>query len=135
MASDTPVGARITSVVADPVPRGVAAAGVADGLVAVVKSSCETCQEVAPVLSDLAERAGLVVYSQDDPTFPAVADWVMDDTDLAISWHLDLEAVPTLLRIEAGQEVERTTGWDRNRWEQLAGVTDLGPDLPAFKPG
>ena len=37
--------------------------------------------------------------------------------------------------IEAGQEVERTTGWERNRWEQLAGVTDLGPDLPAFKPG
>ena len=87
------------------------------------------------MLADLSERAGLTAYTQDDPTFPAVADWVVDDTDLAISWHLDLEAVPTLLRIEAGQEVERTTGWDRNRWEQLAGVTDLGPDLPAFKPG
>jgi len=135
VASDTPVGARITCVSADPVPRGVAAAGVADGLVAVVKSSCETCQEVAPVLSDLAERAGLVVYSQDDPTFPADADWVVDDTDLSASWHLDLEAVPTLLRIADGAEVERTEGWDRDRWEALTGVDGLGPDLPVFKPG
>ncbi|MCS5665066.1 MAG: thioredoxin family protein [Actinomycetota bacterium] len=113
----------------------VGSAGLSDGLVAVVKAECPACALVAPVLADLSERAGLTAYTQDDATFPAVADWVVDDTDLAISWHLDLEAVPTLLRIEAGREVERTTGWDRDRWEQLTGVADLGPDLPAFKPG
>jgi hypothetical protein len=87
------------------------------------------------VLVDLAERAGLTVYTQDDPTFPADADWVVDDTDLTTSWHLDLDAVPTLLRIEGGVETARTIGWDRDRWEQLTGVTGLGPDLPPFKPG
>ena len=120
-------------------PTDFAAAGVparvADGLVAVVKSSCETCQEVAPVLADLAERVGLVVYTQEGPTFPADADWVIDDTDLSASWHLDLEAVPTLLRITGGTEVERVEGWDRDRWEATAGVDGLGPDLPPFKPG
>lgn len=124
-------------------PTDFAAAGaaagpparVADGLVAVVKSSCETCQEVAPVLADLAERVGLVVYTQEGPTFPADADWVIDDTDLSASWHLDLEAVPTLLRITGGTEVERVEGWDRDRWEETAGVDGLGPDLPPFKPG
>ncbi len=113
----------------------VGSACLSDGLVAVVKADCPTCALVAPVLADLSERVGLTAYTQDDATFPAVADWVVDDTDLTISWHLDLEAVPTLLRIEAGREVERTTGWDRNRWEHLTGVADLGPDLPAFKPG
>ena len=113
----------------------VGSAGLSDGLVAVVKADCPTCALVAPVLADLSERVGLTAYTQDDATFPAVADWVVDDTDLTISWHLDLEAVPTLLRIEAGREGERTTGWDRNRWEHLTGVADLGPDLPAFKPG
>jgi len=112
-----------------------ATARVSDGLVAVVKADCPACTLVRPVLADLAERAGLTVYTQDDPTFPAVADWVVDDTDLATSWHLDLDAVPTLLRIEGGVETARTTGWDRDRWEDLAGVAGLGGDLPPFKPG
>ena len=41
-----------------------------DGLVAVVKRDCPTCVLTAPVLGELARRAGVVVYSQDDPTFP-----------------------------------------------------------------
>jgi len=42
-----------------------------DGLVAVVKRECPTCQLVAPVLRELA-AAGVpvLVYSQDDPAFP-----------------------------------------------------------------
>lgn len=116
-------------------PAGITASGVADGLVAVVKSSCETCQDVAPVLADLADRAGLLTYTQEGPTFPADADWVVDDTDLSTSWHLDLEAVPTLLHIVDGAEVARAEGWDRERWEAVAGVDGLGPDLPPFKPG
>jgi hypothetical protein len=106
-----------------------------DGLIAVVKAGCPACSLTRPVFVDLAERAELTVYTQDDPAFPAEADWVVDDTDLAVSWGLDLDAVPTLLRIEGGVETARTTGWDRDRWEEFTGVNDLGPDLPPFKPG
>ena len=60
---------------------------------------------------------------------------MIDDTDLSVSWHLDLDSVPTLLRIEDGVETARTTGWDRDRWEDLTKVDNLGPDLPPFKPG
>ncbi len=116
-------------------PRTDSPDGFPDGLIAIVKSDCPACSLTRPVMVDLAERAGLTVYTQDDPTFPADADWVVDDTDLTTSWHLDLVAVPTLLRIEGGVETARTTGWDRDRWEQLTGVAELGPDLPPFKPG
>lgn len=108
---------------------------VSDGLVAVVKQNCPTCQLVVPVLEQLAENPGLTIYSQDDPRFPMEADWVVDDTDLTVSWRLDLDAVPTLLRIEGGTEVARVAGWDRNAWHDLTGQTGLGLDLPDFKPG
>ena len=106
-----------------------------DGLIAIVKADCPACSLIKPVLADLAKRVDLTVYTQDDPTFPEVADWVVDDTDLSTSWHLGLDAVPTLLRIEGGVETARTTGWDRDRWEEFADVENLGPDLPPFKPG
>ena len=113
----------------------VKSAGIPDGCVAVVKAECPTCQLVQPVLSDLATRLGLTVYTQSDPTFPEVADWVIDDVDLAVSWHLNVDSVPTLIRILDGEEVARTVGWNRERWEQLTELEGLGPDLPAFKPG
>ena len=106
-----------------------------DGLVAVVKASCPTCTLIQPVLADLAERAGLVAFTQDDPSFPAEADWVIDDSDLSTSWHLDLDNVPTLLRIEEGVETARIIGWDRASWEDFTGVAELGGDLPPFRPG
>ena len=106
-----------------------------DGLIAIVKADCPACSLIQPVLADLAKRVDLTVYTQDDPTFPEVADWVVDDTDLTVSWHLGLDAVPTLVRIEGGTEVARTTGWDRDAWHDLTGQTALGPDLPDFKPG
>ncbi len=126
----------MTTATTAPLPDGGAPdGGVPDGLVAVVKADCPACALVRPVLADLAERGDLTVYTQDDPTFPAEADWVVDDTDLATSWHLGLDAVPTLLRIEDGVETARTTGWDRDRWEEFTGLDDLGPGLPPFKPG
>ena len=106
-----------------------------DGLVAVVKEACPACSLVVPVLEHLAEVAGLIVYTQDDPIFPADADWVIDDTDLAASWQIDLDAVPTLVRRVDGVEVARTVGWDRYDWEEFTGVTGLGDGLPVFKPG
>jgi len=105
-----------------------------DGLVVVVKNDCETCQTVVPVLAQLVSSPGLTVYSQDDPGFPADMT-VIDDTSLAVSWHHDIETVPTLLRVEDGAEVERTVGWSRDQWESFTGVEGLGPDLPAMRPG
>tara|TARA_Y100000588_G_scaffold376592_1_gene454595 strand:+ start:892 stop:1251 length:360 start_codon:yes stop_codon:yes gene_type:complete len=106
-----------------------------DGLVAVVKSECPACTLVAPVLEQLVESVGLVVYTQDDPSFPTDADWVVDDTDLAASWQIDLDAVPTLVRRVDGVEIDRTVGWDRANWESFTGVDGLGDGLPDFKPG
>lgn len=106
-----------------------------DGLVAVVKRDCPTCNLVAPVLAELAagdER--LTVYSQDDPTFPEGLS-VIDDRALEVSFALDLDTVPTLLRMSGGQESARTVGWSREKWRELAGRSDLGGGLPDHRPG
>lgn len=100
-----------------------------DGVVAVVKRECPTCVLVAPVLDGLA---GVTVFSQDDPGFPAGA---LDDRSLDVSVALDIETVPTLVRFAGGQEVARTVGWSRPAWEELAGVAGLGPELPDHRPG
>ncbi len=105
-----------------------------DGLVAIVKADCPTCVVVADVLSHMADNAHLTVYSQDDPSFPPGLA-ARDDTDLAVSWHLDLDTVPTLLRVENGSEVARTVGWHRERWEELSGLIGLGRGLPDQRPG
>ena len=84
--------------------------------------------------------AGLVfprnfrVVSQDDPRFPGDVD-VIDDRELDHSYLNDIESTPTLIRYEGGREVERVVGWDRDAWQKLTGIRDLGADLPAFKPG
>lgn len=106
-----------------------------DGLVAVVKRSCPTCELVAPVLGSLASGASpLTVYSQDDPTFPEGLSTV-DDRDLEISYRHEILTVPTLLRVENGQVMGRAEGWYRAAWEELTGQSNLGPDLPSSKPG
>ena len=106
-----------------------------NGLVAVVKRDCETCATVVPVLESLAESAGLVVYTQDDVAFPVAADWVIDDTDLVVSWHNDIETVPTLIRVEDGVEVERIVGWSAEQWRAFTSQESLGEGLPDFRPG
>ncbi len=106
-----------------------------DGLVAVVKKDCPTCVLVAPVLADLAQRAGLIAYTQDDPAFPASASWVIDDSDLAVSWHHNIETVPTLLRVEDGLPVATVEGWRRDQWQEFCGVDGLGEGLPDWRPG
>ena len=102
-----------------------------DGLVAVVKRDCPTCAVVAPVL---AELPGVTVYTQDDPAFPETVAAV-DDTGLDVSLALDVRVVPTLLRLDEGTETGRAEGWLRSAWEELAGVTGLGVDLPEYRPG
>ncbi len=106
-----------------------------DGLVAVVKRDCPTCELVEPVLQQLAGGPSpLTVYTQDDIGFPASVDPV-DDTQLAFSWHHDIETVPTLIRAEGGNELGRIVGWSREQWEEFTGLSELGTDLPAHRPG
>lgn len=106
-----------------------------DGLVIVVKHECETCRLVVPVIAQLkASSVPVTVYTQDDPTFPAGVG-AIHDTDLAVSWHNDIETVPTVIKVENGREVARTFGWVRDEWHSLTGRHDLGLDLPAFRPG
>jgi len=102
--------------------------------VAVVKRDCPTCELVAPVLADLAARGTLNVYSQDDPNFPEGLS-AHDDRDLEISYHHQIESVPTLLRVERGRELARTEGWHRGDWEELTGISGLGATLPDWRPG
>ena len=109
---------------------------VADGLVVFVKRACPTCALIEPVMRELAQKNGAFsVVSQDDPQFPAGVVNVVDDRELDHSWLNQIEATPTLIRFEAGQEVERVMGWDRAGWRRLTGVEKLGEGLPAFQPG
>ena len=106
-----------------------------DGLVAIVKRECATCVMVDPLFANIAASGTpLTVYTQDDPTFPASVS-AMHDKDLSVSWHYDIETVPTLLRIENGVEVDRTFGWSKDAWQKFTGITDLGADLPVMRPG
>ncbi len=119
-----------------PAPHRIAGAELAGGVLAFVKRDCPTCTLVAPVLAELAARGvPLIVYSQDDPAFPAGVPKRVDDRELEWSWRLEIEAVPTLVRVEGGVETARAVGWAREEWETLAGVTGLGAGLPDVRPG
>ena len=106
-----------------------------NGLVAVVKRDCPTCVMTAPVLGELARRAGLTVFSQDDATFPDEVPGRQGDLALDVSHRLGIEIVPTLIRFEGGREAARTYGWDRAEWERIAGVAGIGDGLPETQPG
>ncbi len=101
-----------------------------------VKRDCPTCALVEPVLADLqGEGRALKVWCQDDPAFPASVTGVGEDADLEQSWRHAIETVPTVIRLEGGEERERTVGWDRAEWQRLFGADALAADLPDFRPG
>ena len=107
-----------------------------DGLVAVVKGACPTCELIAPVLGAIeASGVPLTVLSQDDPAFPATVTGVVDDTALDQSYRLGIEIVPTVIRVVNGTEVERIIGWNRPEWRAFSGLDSLGADLPENRPG
>lgn len=108
--------------------------GLPDGWVVIVKRDCATCQMVVPVLQRLVGDLAATVYTQDDPDFPDGIDAIHDE-DLAVSWHHEIETVPTLIRVVDGAEVERTVGWSRDEWRRITGLDDLGDDLPVMRPG
>ena len=102
------------------------------GYIAVVKEDCATCRLIESILADLRP---LRVYSQDGPDFPSGLDHVIDDSQLEVSYRLDIEIVPTLIRVRAGDEMERLTGWQRGDWRRLTARPALGAGLPEFSPG
>lgn len=105
-----------------------------DGLVVIVKEECATCKMVEPLLPEIAQHASLAVYTQDNPLFPTTIS-AQHDADLSVSWHYDIETVPTVMRIENGVEVARTVGWSQDEWRKITGVATLGSELPAMRPG
>ena len=105
-----------------------------EGLLAVVKRDCPTCVLVAPVLEQLAGRTALTVATQDDPQWPPHVVR-QDDTELELSWQLQVLTVPTLVRVVGGVEVDRVEGWLRPQWEALTGIAGLGEGLPEHRPG
>ncbi|MFM7949932.1 MAG: thioredoxin family protein [Acidimicrobiaceae bacterium] len=106
-----------------------------DGWTLIVKRECATCVMIVPVIARLArELPSLTVYTQDDPKFPEDVD-VVNDLDLAASWHADIDTVPTLIFRKNGVETARTAGWVRKEWRELTGIADLGSELPEFRPG
>ena len=105
------------------------------GFIAVVKRDCATCRLIENVLADMARELDVLVYSQDDPGFPAGVGDVMDERELELSFRHDIEIVPTLMRMNAGQEIERLAGWQRDDWRRLTALPALGEDLPDFSPG
>ena len=117
-----------TSVSASPPP------GFDQGLVAVVKKDCPTCQMVEPVLDEVRRRRPVLVVTQDDPAFPADGDPVHDE-DLTLSHRLGIEIVPTLLTREAGATSATAIGWNREQWQDVTGIGELGADLPPARPG
>jgi hypothetical protein len=107
-----------------------------DGLIVIAKRECPTCMLVEPLLRELAQGAmPLTVYAQDDPDYAAGVPNVIYDQTLENSYRLNVEIVPTLIRVEGGREIERTYGWHRGDWQKITGRDDLGQDLPALRPG
>ena len=112
-----------------------------DGYVAVVKEDCPTCRLVVPVLSQLAEgERALTVYSQDEVAFlepipSANGTTVAYDSTLETSFRLNIETVPTLIKVQEGAEAGRIVGWQREEWQTFTGMADLGQELPAWRPG
>ena len=85
---------------------------IADGLVAVVRSSCPMCVTVASG----ARRAGVgSLVDGHQPGRPGGSrggvESVVLDQDLHLSWLLGIETVPTLLRVaDSASRPERSAG-------------------------
>lgn len=107
-----------------------------DGLIVIAKRECPTCTLVEPLLRELAQGAlPLTVYVQDDAGYAAGVPHVVHDDTLEHSYRLNVEVVPTIIRVENGVEAERTYGWHRDDWRRLAGHATLGEGLPLLRPG
>ena len=107
-----------------------------DGLIVIAKRDCPTCLLVEPLLRELAESGQpLSVLVQGDEAYAAGLPGMLRDDTLERSYRLQVEFVPTLIRMADGREVERTYGWHRGDWQRITGLPDLGAQLPEVRPG
>ena len=107
-----------------------------DGFVVFVKRDCPTCELIVPVLEVLSLEGSLsAIFTQDDVSFPDLPI-TSDDTSLELSFLHEIETVPTLIKVEEGQEVARIVGWSREEWSSFLSVEDLEPkDIRPYSPG
>ncbi len=105
------------------------------GFLLIVKKDCATCRMIEPAVAALDSLRSLRVYAQDDPAFPAAIADVIDDRELEASYRLNIDVVPTLIKVNEGVETERLSGWHADKWRTLTAIPDLGDRLPAFSPG
>lgn len=138
----TSAATRVDDVLARGMARVLSA--VPDGVVAVVKRSCPTCDLVSDALVDMVESGDVQrVVVQDDDGFPAGLagdDRLIDDRCLDFSFHCSIETVPTLLRVEDGAIVDRSVGWSHDSWTSFfspegVNTNDRFASLPPFRPG
>ncbi len=107
-----------------------------NGLIVIAKRDCPTCVLVEPLLRELDEAGQpLAVLVQGDEPYAANVSGMLHDDTLEQSYRLQVEFVPTLIRMEGGREVERTYGWHRSDWQRITGLPDLGAQLPEVRPG
>lgn len=107
-----------------------------NGIALFVKRDCPTCVMIDPVAGEIvSQRKDVLVLTQDDLGFPENVSDVLDDTALEQSYRNDIEIVPTLIRFENGEAIERREGWHRQEWEELTGLAGLGENLPEQRPG
>ena len=102
-------------------------------LTLVVKEECATCQLLQPLFERMQADQGVTIYAQDNPDFPQGLD-VVDDRELAYSWKMNIEIVPTLIKTQNNLEERRAVGWVLSEWEAVLG-SRLDFDGPAFRPG
>ena len=90
---------------------------------------------IEPAAAALDSLRSLRVYAQDDPAFPAAIADVIDDRELEASYRLNIDIVPTLIKVNEGVETGRLSGWQADKWRTLTAIPDLGDRLPVFSPG
>lgn len=110
---------------------------VLEGLHLFVKRDCPTCKLIESSIYQLVKESDqpLAIYIQDDPKFLMDLKEVKDDTELEQSYHFKVETVPTLIRVENGQEIARAVGWHKREWQTLTGLDSFGSELPEQRPG
>lgn len=137
---------------------GLTASGPA--LLVFFKITCPTCQLALPVVAELERRYGdaIPVVGVTQTEMPKTLPWlaqmgfagaVLDDETgrFAVSRSFDIQVVPTLVLVDAGEVVALGQGWDRDRMNQWAAdlgartgrdgspVSTEGDGRPVFKPG
>ncbi len=100
-----------------------------------LKYDCPTCKLIHPLLTDIQKKnTSLEIIVQDNPNlFPNLN--VKKDHDLKISFHHEIEIVPTVIKLERNSETERLIGWNKQEWKKFFSFSEEDHTLPETKPG